>query len=229
MSWVAVGVGVVSLGVGIYQTVDGNNKRKKAEKNRPEYEKPTEIATNQNLAQQTAYEGMPEASKQAYKREIQRQQATMLSSQGVLNAQLSGLAASNVAAMDATSRLYVQDANMRREGRMMQMDANKVMAQYKDRDFAYDHQFYQQDLDTANAQIGAGMQNMAGGVNSIAGGASNMNFKSGGQNPPSTKGVNPGDMSMGPKVSIAEQEAAMGAPGTGFEYSGYYFEPNIYQ
>ncbi len=185
MSWISVGIGVVSLGVGIYQTVDGNNKRKKAEKNRPDYTPPSEAAKNVNLAEQIAYEGLPAASKQQFNREIQRQQATMLSSQGAMNAQLSGLAGANVAAMDATSRLYSQDANMRREGRMLQMEANKVAAQYKDRDFAYDHQFYQQDLDTANALVGAGMQNMAGGAGMIASGAGNANFKKKQKPPPS--------------------------------------------
>ena len=33
MSWVMVGVGTASLAVGVYQAVDSNNKKKKADKN----------------------------------------------------------------------------------------------------------------------------------------------------------------------------------------------------
>ena len=185
MSWVAVAVGAVSLGVGIYQTVDGNNKRKKAEKNRPEYESPREIAQNTNLAEQMAYEGLPMEQKRAFQREVQRSQAAALSSQGQLNAQLSGLAATNVASMDALSNMHVQDARARNENRRALMNQRGIAAQYRDREFAYDHQFYQQELDTANAMIGAGMQNIAGGAGMVASGASNIDIKKKQQAPPS--------------------------------------------
>lgn len=194
---------------GGYQFVKG--KKLMNELERPDYTKPSEIATNVRLAEQMAYEGMPEASKQAYNREIQRNQAAMLSSQGSLNASLSGLAASNVAAMDAQSRLYVEDANMRRQGRQIQMEANKVMAQYKDREFAHEYQNYLEDRDFAYSLMGSGMQNMASGLDYAGSGASGLNL--GGNKSGGGGGVIDGSVDSGTTVNVNMGGFGSGNPG----------------
>ena len=166
--------GAFNFVTGAYQYVKGTKALKNLE--RPEYRRPSEIDGNVQIAEQIMYEGLPAASKQAYNRQVQRQQAAMLASQGSLNAQLSGLAASNVAAMDATSRLYIEDANARLRGKETLMQANRELAQYKDREFAYDYQDYLEDRDFAYALIGSGMQNMASGLDYAGSGASGTQF-----------------------------------------------------
>ena len=162
MSWAAVIVGGVSLGLGIYQTVKSNNAKKDLD--RPDYTRPSEIKGNPGIAEQVMYEGMPESAKQAYTRQIQRQQAAMLQSQGSLNAGLSGLAAANVSAADATSRMHIEDAKMKLQGKKLMMDSNREQAGYTDREFSYDYQNYLEDRDYAYAMQAAGMQNMAKGL-----------------------------------------------------------------
>ena len=160
MSWAAVIVGGVSLGVGIYQMVDGNNKAKKNRENTPVYEVPEEIYANMSAAERLAYEGMPAAQKAQFNKTIQRQQASMLSRSGSLQAGLSGLAASTQAGADAAGNLAVADAQMRREGEQIAMSQRGILAQYKDKAFNIERSDWMYDRDVAEAQKAAGMQNI---------------------------------------------------------------------
>lgn len=181
MSWAAVIVGGVSLGVGVYQTVKGNSDAKKLREETPVYEIPQEIYANMSAAERLAYEGMPAAQKAQFNRNLQRQQASMLSRSGSMQAGLSGLAASTQASADAAGNLAVADANMRREGEMMLMDQRNVLAQYKDKDFNIVRSDWMYDRDSAEAMKAAGMQNMANAADIAGSRLTDANQGGGGQ------------------------------------------------
>jgi len=188
VSWAAVAVGAVSVGIGVYQTVKADQERKKAQRDKPEYEIPEEVGMNQSLAEQVAYEGLPAASRTAFNKEVQRSQASMLSRTGELQAGISGMAAAQVANQDALSQLYSRDAEARIRGKQAQMGANLDMARARDQVFNIDFADYQQQLASAQAMAGAGMQNIYGGVSSVAGGLSTMDFgKNNTEKPPREK------------------------------------------
>jgi hypothetical protein len=155
---------------GAYQFVKGTQDLKALDA--PEYSIPSEIGSNVGIAQQVAYEGLPAAAKAQYNREVQRSQATMLARTGSLQSGISALAVGQIANQDALSNLYVQDAQARLQGQRLLMDANREMAGYKDKEFAFRESRYQQDLAAAQALIGAGISNMSSGLDySSAGGS----------------------------------------------------------
>jgi hypothetical protein len=170
MSWVAVAIGVGTTAVAIVQLVDSSNQRKKAEKMKPKYEIPEEVGVNQDLAQQVAYEGLPAASRNAFNKEVQRSQASMLARTGELQAGISAMATAQVANQDALANLYSRDAEMRIRGKQMQMHTNLDAARARDKTFDIDFAAYQQQLASAQAMAGAGQQNLVAGIGSVAGG-----------------------------------------------------------
>jgi len=188
MSWAAVVVGGVSLGLGIYQTAKGNSDRKKLK--RPEYQIPDEVYQNMSLAEQVAYEGLPASVKNDFQRNVKSSEAAMLSRSGDLQSGVSAMAASQLASQNALSNMYSQDAMMRLEGKRLMMGANTNIANFKDRSFGFDQQNYLQDLTSAQAMMGAGMQNMATGIGYGASALTDLDkSKKGDEKPPVDDGL----------------------------------------
>ena len=167
MSWAAVIVGGVSLGLGVYQTVKGGQDKKKLKQ--PDSEIPEELKANQDIASQIAYEGLPASAKAEYNKQVQRSQAMMLSRSGELQSGIGAMAAGQIAAQDALSQFYVKDAQAKIAGKRMLMNANTAMSAAKNREFGIQENRYQQDLASSQAMIGAGIQNIG---NSVGYGAS---------------------------------------------------------
>jgi hypothetical protein len=150
------GLGAAQLGYGLYQ--QSKNKR-------PTYEIPPEIKANMTLAQQQALQGLPEEQKQQFINNTQRSQAFSMSQLGSRKAGLSGVAAINQQGQDAYGNLMAQDAQARMQNQNKLYAANQTMADYKDQAFQLNESnLYYEKTAQNNAMMGAGIQNLTGGL-----------------------------------------------------------------
>lgn len=166
--------GVTQTVAGAYQFIKGDKMEKRLGELK-EYEIPEEIYTNMSLADQIAFEGMPEEQRMQMLRDIRRSRAAAISRAGSLNASMSGLAAAQIAEGDALAQINTQDALMRLQGRKGQMKARQVMAEYKDQKYAEYKENWMRQWQTAQALKGAGLQNVVGGIDMTSSSAGSMN------------------------------------------------------
>lgn len=169
---VSLGLGVAgSLAKGITGFAQFRKGKKVLEgAKRPEYEIPEEIASNLSEAQRIALRGLPEEQRRQYIENIDRQTGAALSGFTSRKAGLTGLTGLAQTQNDAFKNLMVEDAAARQQGELAAMQARNVMASYRDKAFEYNKaQPYQQQVDEGQALQGAGMQNIFGGVDELAG------------------------------------------------------------
>tara|TARA_R100000664_G_C2760110_1_gene150825 strand:- start:18081 stop:19040 length:960 start_codon:yes stop_codon:yes gene_type:complete len=166
MTWVAAGVAVVGGGIqvaqGIGQQRSGRELRDSL--NKPEFQIPPEIAKNMSEAEMRAYQGLPDEQKAAFLDNQQRAAQTALRSSSDRRGGL-GMISQIQAQQDRSSlQLLQQDVAARDKNILRAQEARNVMAAYREKRFQHDYSEYSADLDYARAQIGAGMQNVAGGL-----------------------------------------------------------------
>tara|TARA_R110002020_G_scaffold33491_3_gene101932 strand:- start:17827 stop:18909 length:1083 start_codon:yes stop_codon:yes gene_type:complete len=166
MTWVAAGVAVVGGGIqvaqGIRQQRQGNELENSLDK--PEFSIPPEIAKNLSEAEMRAYQGLPDEQKAAFLDNQQRAAQTALRSSGDRRGGL-GMISQIQAQQDRSSLgLLQQDVAARDKNILRAQEARNVMASYRDKRFEHEYNEYSSDLDYARAQVGAGMQNVAGGL-----------------------------------------------------------------
>lgn len=153
----------VQAGIGAAQAISGYKKKKNL--TRPEYQIPEEIERNMTEAELMSYYGLPDAQKEQYMQNIQR------STQGALRGisdRKGGLGAVSVAQQtqqDAYMNLLSADVQQRMQNIQTAQDMRQTMANYRDKAFAINEmQPYEQDYAEAQSLIGAGMQNVVGGL-----------------------------------------------------------------
>lgn len=153
----------VQAGVGAVQAISGYKQKKNL--TRPEYQIPEEIERNMTEAELMSYYGMPDAQKAEYMQNIQR------STQGALRGIASrkgGLGAVSVAQQtqqDAYMNLLSADVQQRMQNIQTAQNMRQTMANYRDKAFAINEmQPYEQSYAEAQSLIGAGMQNVMGGL-----------------------------------------------------------------
>jgi len=176
MSWIAAGSAAVSIGVGIYKSQQGKKQEKEGKnalKNlvAPNYQIPEELQKNLTESELRALEGLPTAQKNQYIQNVQRQQQETLNAAADRKGGLLGIQESARNATDAYTNLVSMDAEARVRNQQQVQQNRLAIADAKDKQFAYKKGRYQDGLQSAQAMIGAGEQNFAGGLDTIAGSA----------------------------------------------------------
>jgi hypothetical protein len=154
--WAAAGTAGAGLGQVMYaQYLKNRNKR-------PTYSIPDEIKQNLTQAQMEALEGLPEAQKQEFVKNIERTQASSLSQLGSRKAGLAGVANLNLQSQDAYEKMLAMDAQARRENLKALKVDRQVMADYKDQAFQLNKlNPYYEKVSESEALMGAGLQNIS--------------------------------------------------------------------
>lgn len=162
----SLGLQGLDTAYGIYQTIKGN---KLAKNNiRPTYQVPDEIKSKLTNAQMMALEGLPAEQKQEYINDLQRSANFGLSALNDRQAGLAGLGSLVQNQNDAYSNLLSQDAAARQANQRYAGEVQSEMAGYKDRAFDYNKvQPYQEKAAAARSLMGAGIQNIQGGLGGL--------------------------------------------------------------
>jgi hypothetical protein len=157
---------IAGLAMGGAKTLGGLGQmifsgRKQAE---PKYETPQEVFRATQMAQEMAQTGMPEASRM---QALQGAQQSALFGMRSAQDRRGGLASiGNIQAGLDRSNLAVaaQDAAMRQQNQRFAQQALMTQAQYRDKAFANQFQSYMNKEQQRRANLGAGMQNVFGGL-----------------------------------------------------------------
>lgn len=167
---IAAGISAVGGGLQAYQGWKQAKAGREAENQlvKPEFEIPTEIVKNMSLAEKRAYQGLTDEQKRQFLENQQRTSQAALRSSSDRRGGLGMI--SQIQAQENLSNRQLLQADMSAQEANIQkaMEARSVMAAYKDKRFEHQYNEYVSDLDYARAQIGAGKQNIAGGLNTIA-------------------------------------------------------------
>jgi len=166
MTWVAAGVAVVGGGIQVYQGIQQKKQGRELEDSldKPEFRIPPEIAKNMSEAEMRSYQGLPDEQKAAFLDNQQRAAQTALRSSSDRRGGL-GMISQIQAQQDRSSLgLLQQDVAARDANILRAQESRAVMASYRDKRFEHDYNEYSSDLDYARAQVGAGMQNISGGL-----------------------------------------------------------------
>lgn len=171
------GGGAANIAGGLVSGVTGFFQRRKAKKElaklqRPTYEVPNEIMQNQKMAQQAANEGLPSEQYAQAMQGIQRQQNSALNAAGGRRGVLMALPGIQQQSNDQTLNLNVKNAQARMNNKQQLYGINSQVAGYRDKAFNINKlQPYQEDKNYYQSMLGAGNQNMIGGIDKIAAGA----------------------------------------------------------
>lgn len=165
--------GTVQSGIGIGQTIAGAIKNRKLNKTRPEYEIQSEFQRNIDLAQGIKNRGMDQASMNLANRGIQRSAMLGLNTLSSRRGSVAGVSNIVQGMSDASMSLSARDAAMRQQnmltGTQMEMSSNMQLAQQKQAKWSWDkQQKWLADKQRADALVGAGMQNIMGGLKTYA-------------------------------------------------------------
>lgn len=171
------GQGLANIAGGLVSGITGFFQRRKAKKElaklqRPEYSIPNEILQNQKRAERAAAEGLPSQQYNQAMQNIQRNQNRALVGAGDRRSALMALPAVQQQANDATLSLDVKDAQARRENERFLSGVNSEVAGYRDKAWNINKfQPYQEDRAYYRSLLGAGNQNLVGGIDKAASGA----------------------------------------------------------
>ena len=161
--------GLISVITGIFQ-------KKKANKlldnlHRPDYVIPNEIMQNQKQAELNARQGLPSEQYQQAMQNIQRQQNRTLQGARDRRGGLLAVSAAQQNANDSLLGLDVANAKARLGNQQALYGINNQVAGYKDKAFQINKmQPYQQNYNYAMGLLGAGNQNLTGGIDKFTGG-----------------------------------------------------------
>jgi len=189
---------LIQTGFGLSQYFKG--KKAAADLVRPEYEIPPEIAQNMSAAQLQALEGLPAEQKQQYVENIQRGTQQAMGSLTDRGLGVAGAAGIFQQQSDAYRNLLGMDVQARQQAQGNLADARLTMAGYREKQQQINEfQPYQQDYLAAQAQMGAGMQNIGLGFGAT---------------------INTGSQIMQNQADLAQLEAQYGGGASGGGASG---------
>jgi uncharacterized protein (UPF0254 family) len=158
---------VIQAGVGIGQSFAGKRQIKKLD--RPEYTMSKEFEDNLRLAQIAATEGLDAASENLMRQGVERQTQTALTQGSERGAGFMGLGGLMDSQNQNFLRMTSMDAEIRRQARQDVMKAKSDIAAEKEKEFMINKlDPYTQKLESSQALIGAGMQNVMGGMTNLA-------------------------------------------------------------
>lgn len=132
---------------------------------RPEYHIPPEIEKNMTEADLMSYYGMPDAQKAEYQQNIQRTQQSAVRGIADRKGGLGTIVAAQQQTQDAYTKMLSMDVQQRMQNISRAQQMRATMAQYRDKAFQINEMDpYEQKYNEAQAMMGAGMQNIMGGL-----------------------------------------------------------------
>lgn len=160
---------------GLISGITGIFQKKKANKllnnlHRPEYTIPNEVMQNQKQAELNARQGLPSEQYQQAMQNIQRQQNRTLQAATDRRGGLLAASAAQQNANDSLLGLDVANAKARLGNQQALYGINNQVAGYRDKAFQINKmQPYQQNYNYAMGLLGAGNQNVTGGIDKLTG------------------------------------------------------------
>jgi hypothetical protein len=155
--------GIISGVTGFFQKRQG--KKLLANTPYPTYNIPNEVLQNQQVAQNMANEGLPSQQYQQGVKNIQRQQSAALSASADRKSGVESIGAIDQQTNDALGKLDVANAQARIANQRNLMNVNNQVAGYRDKAFNWNQKNkYLQNYNYAMGLIGAGNQNLVGGI-----------------------------------------------------------------
>lgn len=179
------GAGVANIAGGLVGGLTGFFQKRKAQKmlknlNRPEYTIPQEVLRSQKMAEMGAQEGLPSAQYNKAMQNIQRQQNNMLAGATDRRSALMALPKIQQSTNDAALNLDVADSNARLQNQKTLYGISAQTGQYRDKAFQTNQmQPYQEKKNYAESLLGAGNQNLTGGIEKLLGGVGSLAFGGG--------------------------------------------------
>lgn len=170
--------GLQALG-GLASSIFGGGQRRRAKKALanmpyPIYNVPDEIMQNKALATQMASEGMASQQYAKGQQNILRQQNSAIRQAQDRRSGIGLIDKIQRATNDAQLGLDAEDAKMRQQNQRGLLGVNSEVGQYRDKAFDWNKkQKYLMDRQYYQSLLGAGNQNIMGGIDRILGGATN--------------------------------------------------------
>jgi hypothetical protein len=168
--------GIANAASGLISGITGIFQKHKANKllaslQRPQYVIPNEVLQNQKQAELNARQGLPSEQYNQGMQNIARQQNSALQRATDRRGGLLAVAGTQQAGNDATLNLDVANANARLKNQNTLYGVNNQVAGYRDKAFQINQmQPYQQNYNYAMGLLGAGNQNLVGGIDKLASG-----------------------------------------------------------
>ena len=162
---IAAGAGLLKAGLGFAQQLKGKKMLKKTID--PGYKIPKGFGKNLGQAEQLAKVGMPSEQYNKAQQDILRNVGTATRQLGRSSNPSAGLASLVRGQNDATLSLNVANAQAKRQNILQAMGARREMAGQQLAQQQYAQNRYFDKVNEANARIGAGTQNMFGGLSDI--------------------------------------------------------------
>lgn len=163
----AIGIGSSLLG-----SILGGGQKRKGKKmlaglKDPGYQIPDEFKKNVGEAENMARVGLPSEQYNLATTNIQRGTQAGLRQLGRMSNPFAGIASLQRGQNDALAQLDASNAAARRQNMLGAMGARREMAGQKLAQQQYAQQDYMNKVNQANAMIGAGQQNMFGGLSNL--------------------------------------------------------------
>jgi len=163
------GSALLKTGLGFYQKRQGDKARNSLVQ--PEYKIPDELYANLSDAEKRQVEGLPAEQKADFVRNVERGRSTSLKAAADRKGGLLGIQESARNETDAYNNLVQIDAAARKQSQLEKeaaiRNARGDIANAKNMKFGIKDQNYNNQLNAANSDIGAGMQNIFGGVSQL--------------------------------------------------------------
>ena len=179
MSWAAVAASAISAGVGIYQTHKAKKLADQAGE-RPDYEIPESVKSALGTAQLKSLQGVPGAVKSQMLQEMDRSRMASLRQVNERRGGLGVVSQLEQKQQDAIRQMGIMDIQQREKNVQGLQEMRLKMAGFEDKQFAHELAGWEQKSEAAAAMKGAGMQNIAGAVTSVATAAASGAFKGAG-------------------------------------------------
>jgi hypothetical protein len=205
---IAAGAGLLKAGLGFFQQAKGKKMLKNAKD--PGYKIPKGYGKNLAQAEILAKTGMPSEQYNLAQQNILRNVGTATRQLGRSSNPSAGLASLLRGQNEGIMGLDVANAQARRQNILQAMSSRREMAQQQLAQQQYAQNRYFDKVNEANARIGAGTQNIFGGLSDI-GSAGIMGSMSGQQ--PQTNTSSMGSM---PNFNVSDffKKSGMPSPGT---------------
>ncbi len=178
---ISAGAGLLKAGAGFLQQAKGKKMLKKTVD--PGHVIPGGYGKNLGQAEQMAKGGLSPQEYNLASTNIQRESQARMRELGKRSNPFAGIAGLARSQSDSFSRLGAQDAQMRRQNILQAMGARREMADQQLAQQRYAQNRYFDKVNEAQARIGAGTQNMFGGISDIgqAGMMASLGGKGGGK------------------------------------------------
>ncbi len=173
MSWIAAAGLAVSGGISIAKGISQKNQAKKLQNTNafPDQKIPNSILANQEMAKQQATQGLPSEVYQNSIKNIDRGTNTALSMATNRRGGLGLIGGIQRNANDAKGNLGVADANARSQNQQNLYGVNNQVGQWENNVWDWNkRQKYLQTASSVRALMGAGDQNLYGGIDRLASG-----------------------------------------------------------